>query len=88
MGRWLGNALLWLAAAAAVLYIVDWAVWRVRGGMGTVAVNRVVVAPLKGNKEEYYADGTATVSCSQSIFPQAGAGACWWIQRHRTIFER
>ena len=86
------RALLGLAVALAFFYFGDMAVWGVRaklgGGMGKVTVSRFVVAPLKGNKEEYYFDGTAEVACSRSIFPQAGSGACWWLNRHRVVFER
>ena len=76
--------------ALAILYIVDWAVWRARGGggMGSVVVSRMVVAGLKGNKEAYYPDGTETVACSQSLFPQAGGGACWWVERHKEVMEQ
>ncbi|RXH55190.1 hypothetical protein [Granulicella sibirica] len=85
-------ALLSLAVAAAVLYLGDWAVWRAKfrhgEGMSTVQVTRTVVAPLKGNKEEYYADGTADVRCSRSLFPQDGSDACWWLRRHREVVER
>jgi hypothetical protein len=87
-----GKALLSLAVVVAVLYLGDWAVWKAKsasgGGVGSVVVNRVVVAPEKGNREEYFADGTSTVSCSQSLFPWTGAGACWYVERHRTIEER
>jgi hypothetical protein len=82
----------WVAgvlAALALGFVADWAAWRLRGDpMGEVVVTRVVVAPLKGNREEYYADGTATVACSRTLYPQAGAGACWWVRRHREIEER
>jgi hypothetical protein len=75
-----------------VLYVSDWAVWRVRvargGGMGSVSVSRIVVLPLKDNKEEYDWGGTANVSCSRSLFPQVGNGACWWLRRHPVIYER
>jgi len=47
-----------------------------------------VVAPLKGNKEEYYYDGTGPVDCSRSLFPQGGNGACWWMTRHRVVYAR
>jgi hypothetical protein len=74
------------------LYIGDWALWRVRtsrgGGMGIVTVNSIIVIPLKDNKEEYDWGGTTNVSCSRSIFPHAGGGACWWLARHRNDFER
>jgi hypothetical protein len=92
MMRLMGRLMLGLLVAAALVYVVDFAVWRVRvargGGMGTVQVERIVVAPLKGNKEEYYPDGSAQVDCSDSIFPQAGSGACWWLSEHRTVEER
>jgi hypothetical protein len=81
-----------LMTASVVLYVGDWTVWRVRvargGGMGTVTVNSIIVIPLKDNKEEYDWGGTNVVSCSQSIFPQAGSGACWWLARHSNVFER
>jgi hypothetical protein len=83
---------MWALAAAAALYLIDFAVWRVRvasgGGMGSVTVGMMQVAAMKGNKEEYFPDGTEVVQCSKSLFPQAGAGACWWVEQHRTVFER
>jgi hypothetical protein len=92
MGRILRKALIVLIASLAVVYLGDWAVWRIRlasgGGMGTVSVSRMQVAPLKGNKEEYYWLGTTDVDCSQSIFPQAGSGACWWLARHKVVYDR
>jgi hypothetical protein len=90
--RILGRTAAGLIVALVVLYVLDWAVWRVRaargGGMGTVTVSSIVVMPLKDNKEEYDWGGTAEVSCSRSIFPQAGSGACWWLRRHNVVFER
>jgi hypothetical protein len=86
------RTLVGLLVMAVLVYLGDWAVWRVRvamgGGMGTAQVSRFVVAPLKGNKEEYYFDGMAVVDCSRSLFPQAGSGACWWVERHRVVYER
>ncbi|MEO6923886.1 MAG: hypothetical protein ABI142_08675 [Bryocella sp.] len=90
--RWLLRVLLGVVLLAALLYIVDFAVWRIRvadhGGMGTVTVTRVITAELKGSKEGYYSDGTSDVSCSRSLFPQGGVNACWWQQRNREIVER
>jgi hypothetical protein len=90
--RILIRALVGMVVAVALVYLGDWGVWRVRvgmgGGMGKVMVSRFVVAPLKGNKEEYYPDGRAEVDCSRSLFPQAGIGACWWVERHRVVFDR
>ncbi len=84
--------MLYLLAAVALLYLGDWAVWRIRvadgGGMGSVTVGLLQVAEMKGNKEEYFPDGTEVVQCSKSLFPQSGAGACWWVEGHKTVYER
>jgi hypothetical protein len=81
-----------LMTASVALYAGDWAVWRVRvargGGMSVVTVTNIIVIPLKNNKEEYDWGGTASVSCSQSLFPLAGSGACWWVARHPVIYQR
>lgn len=92
MKRILGRVVVGLIGTLAILYVGDFAVWRTRvamgGGMGTVSVGTLIVTPLKGNKEEYDWAGTSTVDCSQSIFPQAGNGACWWLKRHPVVYER
>ena len=82
----------WVAVTLAIVYLGDFAVWEMRqaegGGVGQVKVSRMVVASLKGNKEEYYADGSTMVDCSKSLFPQVGGGACWWVRRHQVLVER
>jgi hypothetical protein len=92
MKRILGLSVVGILGTLSVLYVGDWAVWRVRvargGGMGKVTVNTILVTPLKGNKEEYDWDGSSDVDCSRSLFPQAGSGACWWLARHNAIYER
>ena len=81
-----------LVLLAMLAYPVDWAIWRVRvaagGGMDKITVDHFVVAELKGNKEDYYPDGTSVVDCSKSLFPEAGSGPCWWLARHREVIER
>jgi hypothetical protein len=90
--RILGRTAIWLIAALAVSYVGDWAIWRTRvamgGGMGTVNVGMLIETPLKGNKMEYDWAGSAEVDCSKSLFPQAGSGACWWLERHKVIYEK
>jgi hypothetical protein len=92
MKRILSRFVIGCIALLAVLYVGDSIVWHIRvargGGMGSVSVSDVIVTPLKGNKEEYDWGGTIDVSCSRSIFPQAGSGACWWLQRHKTVYDR
>ena len=79
-----------LIAALIVVYLVDWAVLRIRmtrgTGYGTVQVDRYLSTPLKGNKDEYDYLGTTSVACAHSIFPH-GAAPCWWRQRHTSIWE-
>lgn len=90
--RMLARGLAGTVVLALLAYPLDWTVWRLRvaagGGMGKVAVSHFVVAELKGNKEEYYSDGTVTVDCSRSLFPEAGSGPCWWVARHPEVFDR
>jgi hypothetical protein len=92
MTRILMKGGLGLVVLLSLVYLGDWGVWRWRvamgGGMGRLTVSRVVVAPLKGNREEYYSDGKTEVECSRSLFPQAGSDACWWVERHRVVFDR
>jgi hypothetical protein len=90
--RWVFRILIGIALLTAALYVVDFTIWRLRvsahGGMGTVTVDRVVAAELKGSKEDYYFDGTQDVSCSRSIFPQGGVNPCWWQQKHHEVIDR
>jgi hypothetical protein len=92
IARALVLAVMWVGVVVVAAYPVDWAVWRVRvaggGGMDTVQVDHYTVAELKGGKEDYYVDGTATVDCSKSLFPEAGSGPCWWVRRHTQVIER
>ncbi len=92
MARFLANVVMWVVAASALVYVGDWGIWRVRvasgGGVGNVTVGMMQVASMKGNKEEYFPDGTEVVHCSKSLLPQTGAGPCWWVEQHRTVFER
>lgn len=77
---------------AAVLYPVDWAIWRVRvargGGMGSVMVKTYTAAGLKGGKLDYFPTGTFAEPCSRSLYPQEGHNPCWWVERHREIVTR
>ena len=88
MRRWVLRILLGVAAAAAVIYIGDWGVFRARRRpVEVVQVNQLLATPLKGNKVEYDFMGTVPVTCSRSIFPQAGDYACWWVERHKMQWE-
>ena len=89
---WSGTSLLTLLVLALSAFATDSLVWHWHLAHGnataTVQTSRMVVAPLKGNREEYYMDGTEETSCSRSLFPQGGNSACWWLKRHRVVYER
>jgi hypothetical protein len=80
-----------LMAFLVLLYAADWALLRIRLSHGTayrvVAVNQFLASPLKGNKVEYDWTGTVDQNCTRSIFPQAGAEPCWWLERHKTQWQ-
>jgi hypothetical protein len=80
-----------MVVATVLLWVADWAVFRVRAARGTafdsVQVEEYLSTALKGNKQEYDYMGTAQVSCARAVFPHAGAPACWWLRRHTTQWE-
>jgi hypothetical protein len=83
MKRWLQRAVVVLVAGFVAVYGGDWAIYKLRGSpTSTVSVNRFMTVPLKGNKIEYDYIGTADVSCSVSLFPQAGQSPCWHLRRN------
>ena len=90
--RWSGKFLLTLVVFTLLAFAADSLLWHWHlaqgNGLATVQVSRMVVASLKGNREEYYMDGTEDTPCSRSLFPQGGNPACWWLARHRVVYER
>jgi hypothetical protein len=80
-----------MVVAAVLLWVTDWAVFRVRAARGTafdsVQVEEYLSTALKGNKQEYDYMGTAQVSCARAVFPHADAPACWWLRRHTAQWE-
>jgi hypothetical protein len=86
--RWLGFTLLGLLGLAALVYIGDGVTFYLRGKpLDQVTVSRYLAAPLKGNKTEYYFEGTQPTSCVRALFPQAGLNPCWYLRRHPVSAE-
>jgi hypothetical protein len=89
--RRVGDALLWLLAAALLLWLGDWAVWRVRvwqgGGYDTVEVNQILLTPLKNHRMKADEQSTSEQPCARSLFPHAGDDPCWWLRRHATVWQ-
>jgi hypothetical protein len=83
MMRWLGRSVIVAAIGFVAVYAGDWAVFRIRGSpSSTVNVNRFLVVPLKGNKNEYDYLGSGDEPCSISLFPHAGLSPCWRLRRN------
>jgi hypothetical protein len=84
MMRWLRIAVMTLAAIAALSYLLDWAVFRMRGSPTLkITVSHFVSAPLKNNKQEIDFIGSEDTPCSVTLYPQAGMAPCWYVRKHR-----
>jgi hypothetical protein len=87
MLRWLFVRLVKIVAAFAVLfavvYVGDWAVYRLRGSpQSKVTVSRFVSIPQKGRKTELDYLGTFDAPCAVAIFDQGGESPCWHLRRN------
>jgi len=86
--RWIALTLLGILAVAALIFVGDYVVFLVRGKpLDQVNVTRYMAAPLKGNKTEYYYEGSGPLSCSKSLLPQSGWQPCWYLRRHPLAAE-
>jgi hypothetical protein len=80
---------LYLFALVAV-YLADCAVFEIRlahgTGLSTASVEQYLKTSLKGQKSEFYFQGTVSENCTRSLFPQRVAlhwtPPCWWLKRH------
>lgn len=84
MMRWLRNGIMVLLALAALSYIGDFAVFKMRGSPKlTLRVSHFISVPLKNNKdEEIDYLGSEQTPCSLTLYPQGGMAACWYLRRH------
>jgi hypothetical protein len=87
--RWFALTLLGILAVAALTFIGDYAIFSLRGQpQDQVTVTRYMAAPMKGDKTEYYFEGTGPMSCAKALFPQNGWSPCWYLRRHRLYAEK
>lgn len=83
MMRWTRRVILALMAAAALSYLGDWAVYKLRGSpTAKMMVSHFVSAPLKNNKQEIDYLGSEDMSCAMTMYPQDGMDPCWYLRRH------
>ena len=90
--RLAADAVLCLLAATLLLWLADWAVWRIRvwrgGGYDSVQVSQFLLTPLKNHRMKADRQSTDSQPCTRSIFPHAGDDPCWWLRRHPTEFQQ
>jgi hypothetical protein len=92
MKRQLLPILKYLLAFVVLLYVGDWGVVRVKmahqTAFATVQVDQFLGTRLKGQKEEYDYMGAVQQPCVKAIFPHASTAPCWWVERHKTQWEK
>jgi hypothetical protein len=88
MMRYLRTAAIVLLIAAAILYVSDWLIFKLRGSpTDTLTVSLFVSAPLKNEKQEIDYIGQEQWTCTRSLFPfppfqQNQSSPCWYLRRH------
>ena len=90
MGKWLFKialrALAVLLAVTAVVYCVDYVVFRVKMARGTgvemVTIERIYAIPEKNKRTEYTDAGSVDMQCVHTLFPHMGYGPCWYVKKH------
>lgn len=91
-----GSIVAWAALALVLFYLCDFAVWKIRtergSGIASVDVTVVTAGLMKGQKEDYFPEGTVAVPCSNSVSPMPAGGSflqpCWWLRRHTEQVNR
>ena len=82
LSRWAIRALAAVAVLFALVYLGDWAVYRLRGApQSKVTVNQFVSIPQKARKTELDYLGTIDQPCAVAIFDQGNEMACWRLRR-------
>jgi hypothetical protein len=83
---WALRAVAVLVVLFAVVYMGDWAVYRLRGSpQSKVTVNKFVSIPQKARKTEIDFLGTFDAPCAVALFDQGGESACWQLRRNPNI---
>ena len=83
---WLIRIIAALAVLFAIVYMADWAVYRLRGApQSKVTVNKFASIPQKARKTEIDFLGTFDAPCAKSLFDQGGESACWQLRRNPNI---
>jgi len=81
------RGLLGTIVAIAVIYGLDYALWRVRAAMnwnayGTVTVSDYDAVSQKNGKIQFIFNPPQPQTCTNSLFPHGGWYPCWYLRRH------
>ena len=87
------RALLWILAGLVMFFVLDQAIWTLRGSpVRQVEVRVLTAMELKNHKEDFGTAETSLVTCDAALLPFPGAGGwsepCWWLERHREVIRR
>jgi hypothetical protein len=83
---WMLRIIALLVILFAIVYMVDWTVYRLRGSpQSKVTVNKFVSIPQKARKTEIDYLGTFDAPCAQALFDQGGESACWQLRRNPNL---
>jgi hypothetical protein len=85
--RFFLRLVLGIAAAAAIAFISDYSIFRLRvaenwNPLGSVIVTRYDAIPQKSGKTQLIFDPPAAQTCVHSLFPHGGLLPCWYLSRH------
>jgi hypothetical protein len=76
-----------ILATAALVFILDFAVFRLRAALnwnpyGSVVVNHYTAVPQKNGKTLLTFDAPQPWTCVNALFPHGGMLPCWYLSRH------
>ncbi len=79
----LKQAARWALIGAAVLYLGDYAVLRLRSEpTGSIMVRKYYALHKAREKTNFMFAEPAPEACVHALFPHMGASPCWWLARH------
>jgi hypothetical protein len=76
-----------IAGLAVLIFMVDYAVFRVRvaanwNPYGLVTVDHYYAVAQKSGKTQFIFDPPQAQTCVHALFPHAGSLPCWYLVRH------
>jgi len=85
--RWFVALSLGAASLAAVMFVADYSVLRIRAttnrnAYGVVTVNHYYAVLQKNGKTQFIFDPPQDQTCVHTLFPHAGFLPCWYLIRH------